>query len=149
MYIDEAGTDNQAQQPVAPKKRVPLGEEVVALNETVNSGKVSLDPVVGEELRKMLLEQIDQVDSWLERAGRLARPAPLGTNPVSERMKSKFEERAEGDPYSFASVMTSYREVLQQTHDSVQSAIRNFQAIDEEHRDELRRLSGAANLNSN
>lgn len=135
MYIAEPGNPEEAPQP-------PVGSGVLALSESVNSGRVTLDPATGEELRRMLVEQIDQVDSWLERAGRLARPAPLGANPVGDRMAAKFEARAEGDPMSFVSVMTAYREVLQQTHDSVRSAIRNFQAIDDEHGSELTRLSG-------
>jgi hypothetical protein len=137
MYIAEPGNE-EPQTPPGPA----VGEKVLALQETVNSGRVLLDPVTGEEMRRMLLEQIDQVDSWLERAGRLARPAPLGANPVGDRMAAKFEARADGDPRSFVSVMTAYREVLQQTHDSVQGAIRNFQAVDEEHAAELTRLSG-------
>ncbi|XVV02870.1 hypothetical protein ACQPW3_36845 [Actinosynnema sp. CA-248983] len=135
MYIAEPGNPEEASQP-------SVGTNVLALSESVNSGRVTLDPATGEELRRMLVEQIDQVDSWLERAGRLARPAPLGANPVGDRMAAKFEARAEGDPMSFVSVMTAYREVLQQTHDSVRSAIRNFEAIDEEHGSELTRLSG-------
>jgi hypothetical protein len=124
MYIAENGDE------VAPPQEVPtVNGQVVALQETVNSGRVSLDPATGEELRKMLLEQMDQVDSWLERAGRLARPAPIGRNPV-------------GDPRSFVAVMTAYREVLQQTHDSVRNAIRNFTAVDDESSVELRKLSG-------
>ncbi|WP_447004164.1 hypothetical protein ACRAKI_31695 [Saccharothrix isguenensis] len=118
-----------------------MNGRLVALQETVNTGQVSLDPVTGEELRKMLVEQMDLVDSWLERAGRLARPAPLGANPVGDRMALKFEARADGDPRSFVAVMTAYREVLQQTHDSVQCAIRNFIAIDEEHGSEFVRLN--------
>ncbi|MEU5694126.1 hypothetical protein [Actinosynnema sp. NPDC020468] len=137
MYIAEAGNEE-----LATKRRPYVGSQIVALQESVNSGRVSLDPATGEELRRMLVEQIDQVDSWLERAGRLARPAPLGTNPVGDKMAQKFEARADGDPLSFVTVMTSYREVLQQTHDSVQSAIRNFQLVDEEHRSALRRLTG-------
>jgi hypothetical protein len=137
MYIAESGDE------VAPPQEVPtVNGQVVALSETVNSGRVTLDPATGEELRKMLLEQIDQVDSWLERAGRLARPAPIGANPVGDRLAQKFEARADGDPRSFVAVMTAYREVLQQTHDSVQNAIRNFTAVDEEHGSELTRLSG-------
>ncbi|GAA3844846.1 hypothetical protein GCM10022243_08970 [Saccharothrix violaceirubra] len=128
MYIAEAGSE--------------LPPRVVALSETVRSGRVSLDPTTGEELRRMLVEQMDQVDSWLERAGRLAQPAPLGTNPVGNLMAHKFEIRADGEPLSFVAVMTSYREVLRQTYDAVDGAIRNFQQVDDEHRHELKRLNG-------
>ncbi|WP_433265053.1 hypothetical protein ACQPZF_36850 [Actinosynnema sp. CS-041913] len=145
MYIAEAGNEQEAAQRQTARVATAapsVGGSVPALRETVDSGRVTLDPATGEELRRMLLEQIDQVDSWLERAGRLARPAPLGANPVGDKMAAKFESRAEGEEMSFTSVMTAYREVLQQTHDSVRSAIRNFRAVDEEHGDELTRLRG-------
>src|ERR1041384_8330742 len=74
-----------------------INGQTVELGENIKSGKVMLDPATGEELRKLLREQVDQVDSWLARAGRLARPAPLGANPVSDAMSTKFESRAEGD----------------------------------------------------
>jgi len=145
MYIAGAGNEQEA----APRQTDRVSEQVarvggqlLALRETVTSGRVLLDPATGEELRRMLVEQVDQVDSWLERAGRLARPAPLGANPVGDRMAAKFGARAEGDPQSFVSVMTAYRDVLQQTHDSVQGAIRNFRAVDEDHGSELTRLKG-------
>jgi hypothetical protein len=138
MYIAEPVND--AEPPPPP---LTVNGQSVALNETVNAGKVLLDPATGEELRKLLREQVDQVDSWLERAGRLARPAPLGANPVGDLMAQKFEARADGDPLSFVSVMTAYRDVLQQTHDSVHTAIENFQRVDDEHRAELARLNGS------
>jgi hypothetical protein len=120
-----------------------LDGQKVALSESVSSGKVTLDPATGEELRKTLAEQIDQVDSWLERAGRLARPAALGANPVSDAMTSKFAGRAEGDFHSFVNVLTAYRTVLEQTERSISTAIGNFVLIDDEHRTEMTRLSGS------
>ncbi|GLZ29288.1 hypothetical protein Lesp02_14780 [Lentzea sp. NBRC 105346] len=105
---------------------------------------VTLDPEAGEKLSKALRDQMNQVDSWLERAGEVARPAPLGANPVSDAMTSKFSGRAEGDRLSFVNVMTAYRTVLEQTHSAVTTAIRNFQAVDEDHQVALRRLEGGA-----
>jgi hypothetical protein len=119
-----------------------INGQTVELGENISSGKVMLDPATGEELRKLLREQVDQVDSWLARAGRLARPAPLGANPISDAMSSKFESRAEGDPLSFASVMAAYRTVLQDTHDQVSAAITKFQQVDEDHRAALTKLQG-------
>lgn len=115
----------------------------VALSESVTSGKVTLDPATGEELRKTLAEQIDQVDSWLERAGRLSRPAPLGANPVSDAMTSKFAGRAEGDFHSFVNILTAYRTVLEQTERSISTAVENFVQIDDDHRTEMNKLSGS------
>ncbi|HEX8866726.1 MAG TPA: hypothetical protein VF821_13805 [Lentzea sp.] len=115
--------------------------DAVPLKDTVSSGEVQLDPTAGEELRKQFQAQIDQVDSWLERANNsIARPAPLGANPVGDKMREKFTQRAEGEPYSFVSVMTAYRTVLEQTKNSIVEAIENFTRLDEDHQAELKKI---------
>jgi hypothetical protein len=125
-----------------PPAQPTINGQAVELAENVKSGKVMLDPATGEELRKLLAEQVEQVDSWLARAGRLARPAPLGANPVGDAMASKFETRAEGDPHSFVNIMSAYRTVLQDTHDQVSAAITKFQQVDEDHRAALTKIHG-------
>jgi hypothetical protein len=122
---------------VEPQSPPPADGKAVALNNSVTTGQVTLDPATGEELRKTLREQIDQVDSWLERAGRLARPAPLGANPVGRAMTYKFEHRADGEVHSFVSVMTAYRIVLEQTHEAVSTAIRNYHQVDADSSDDI------------
>ncbi|WP_394617066.1 hypothetical protein JNUCC0626_46905 [Lentzea sp. JNUCC 0626] len=120
-------------------------EKVVPLGETVTSGQVQIDPEAGEELRKQLQGQIDQVDSWIERAtSSIARPAPLGSNPVGDKMRDKFTQRAEGEQYSFVSVMTAYRTVLEQTKNSIVEAIGNFEALDQEQQAELKKHMGTS-----
>jgi hypothetical protein len=116
-------------------------KDAVPLQDTVSSGEVQLDPTAGEELRKQFQAQIDQVDSWLERANTsIARPAPLGANPIGDAMRDKFTHRAEGEQYSFVSVMTAYRTVLEQTKNSIVAAIENFTRLDEEHQAALKKL---------
>ncbi|HEX7303000.1 hypothetical protein [Lentzea sp.] len=119
--------------------------DAVPLKDTVTSGQVQLDPTAGEELRKQFQAQIDQVDQWIERAnGSIARPAPLGANPVGDKMRDKFTHRAEGEQYSFVSVMTAYRTVLEQTKNSIVTAIENFTRLDEEQQTELKKHMGTA-----
>lgn len=116
-------------------------KDAVPLQDTVSSGQVQLDPTAGEELRKQFQAQIDQVDSWLERANTsIARPAPLGANPVGDAMRDKFTQRAEGEQYSFVNVMTAYRTVLEQTKNSIVAAIDNFTRLDEEKQAELKKF---------
>ena len=116
-------------------------KDAVPLRDTVSSGEVQLDPTAGEELRKQFQAQIDQVDSWLERANNtIARPAPLGANPVGDAMRDKFTQRAEGEQYSFVNVMTAYRTVLEQTKNSIVEAIENFTRLDEEKQAELKKF---------
>ncbi|MFI6095727.1 hypothetical protein ACIA8G_09250 [Lentzea sp. NPDC051213] len=113
----------------------------VPLRDSVSSGQVQLDPTAGEELRKQLQTQLDKVDSWLERANNsIARPAPLGANPVGAAMRDKFTQRAEGEPGSFVSVMTAYRTVLEQTKNSIVTAIANFTRLDEDQQAELKKI---------
>lgn len=116
-------------------------KDAVPLQDTVSSGQVQLDPTAGEELRKQFQAQIDQVDSWIERANTsIARPAPLGANPVGDAMRDKFTQRAEGEQYSFVNVMTAYRTVLEQTKNSIVAAIENFTRLDEETQAELKKI---------
>lgn len=116
-------------------------KDAVPLQDTVSSGQVQLDPTAGEELRKQFQAQIDQVDSWIERANTsIARPAPLGANPVGDAMREKFTQRAEGEPHSFVNVMTAYRTVLEQTKNSIVAAIENFTRLDEEKQAELKKI---------
>ncbi|WP_090051682.1 hypothetical protein [Lentzea fradiae] len=123
-----------------------VGEkDAVPLRDTVTSGQVQLDPTAGEELRKQLQAQIDQVDHWLERAKvSIARPVPLGANPVGDKMRDKFTHRAEGEQYSFVNVMTAYRSVLEQTKNSIVAAIDNFTRLDEESQAELKKHMGTS-----
>ncbi|HEX7306196.1 hypothetical protein [Lentzea sp.] len=119
--------------------------DAVPLRDTVTSGQVQLDPDAGEELRKQFQAQIDQVDSWIERANSsIARPAPLGANPVGDKMRDKFTLRAEGEQYSFVSVMTAYRTVLEQTKNSIVTAIENFTRLDDEQQAELKKHMGGS-----
>jgi hypothetical protein len=105
---------------------------------------VQIAPSAGEELRKALQHQVDQVDSWLHRASTsIARPAALGANAVGDAMRDKFTARATGEQHSFVSVMTAYRTVLEQTKSAVVGAIENFTALDEEHQARLHRLSNS------
>ncbi|WP_434445047.1 hypothetical protein [Lentzea sp. E54] len=127
---------------VGDKDAVPL-RDPVPLRDTVTSGQVQLDPAAGEELRKQFQAQIDQVDSWIERANTsIARPVPLGANPVGDKMREKFTQRAEGEPHSFVSVMTAYRTVLEQTKNSIVEAIENFSRLDEDKQAELKKHMG-------
>lgn len=115
---------------------------VAALRETVDSGQVSLDPEAGERLRAMLAEQLDHASTWLTHTNSLTERAPLGANPVGDAMADKFESLAHGDPLSFVSIMTSYRDVLRQTLDTVTKAIHAIQQVDSDYRAEFTGLGG-------
>jgi hypothetical protein len=118
-----------------------LASRIGSLNEDVQSGRLQLDPAAGEQIRSMLAGQMQQVDTWLDRARGLARRVPLGQNPVGEAMAGKFEDRAGGENSSFAGVFTSYRQVLQDAHDTMGEAMRMYGETEQKTVDTLRKLS--------
>jgi hypothetical protein len=115
--------------------------EVGALRENVKSGRLSLDPSAGEQIRSMLAEQMTRVDTWLKQAGNLARQAPLGQNPVGQAMAAKFAQRADSKDDSFTGVLTRYRQVLSDAHDALSDAMRQYRELDDSAAESLRRLA--------
>jgi hypothetical protein len=120
MYLNQTAPEAAAETPAAP------------LREAVNNGDVSLDPEAGDRLTKLLNNQLDLTEAWLERSKQMARPLPLGTSGVAEAMSDKFQFLANGDELSLYAVVRAYREVLTQTQEAVNSAIRNVQGADED-----------------
>ena len=140
----QAAGEAHALQPALPTARMRLAEvatKVVVLRENVESGKLVLDPAAGEEILSMLKQQMDQVDSWLSRASGLARRAPFGQHPVGEAMAAKFENTAGGEGTSLAGVLTPYRQVLQDAHDTVGEAMKQYRAVEDNHVESFRNLA--------
>ncbi|MET0273848.1 MAG: hypothetical protein ABW360_12745 [Phenylobacterium sp.] len=134
--------DDQPVEPVEMTARLSaLAANMATLRHDIESGQLMLDPEAGRQIRAMLAKQIDQVDGWLEQARGMARRAPLGQNPVGHAMAGKFEERAGGEGTSFAAVFTSYRQVLQDTDDTVNEAMRLYGDVEGRTSETFHRLS--------
>jgi hypothetical protein len=134
--------DDQPVQPAEAASRLAgLAANMATLRHDIESGQLTLDPQAGKQIRDMLAQQIEQVDGWLAQARDLARRAPLGQNPVGTAMAGKFEERAGGEGTSFAGVFTSYRQVLQDTDDTVAEAMRLYREVDERTSEAFQRLA--------
>jgi hypothetical protein len=117
--------------------RVAVG----TLRERVKSDQLQLDPAAGDEILSLLTEQMNRVDTWLDRARGLTRRAPLGRNPVGEAMAAKFENRAGGGDNSLAAVLTPYRNTLQEAHDAVREAMRRYQQVEHDHVELFKKLA--------
>lgn len=113
--------------------------QVGVLRENVRSGQLQLDPSAGAKIQSMLLEQQDRVENWLNRAQALAR-APLGSNPVGDAMAGKFAKRVSGADDSLVVVLGRYRHVLEQAHDAVSEAMRQYRDLEENAADSLQNL---------
>ncbi|MBP2325042.1 flagellar hook-basal body complex protein FliE [Kibdelosporangium banguiense] len=134
--------DDQPVQPADMSKRLSaLAANMATLRHDIESGQLTLDPEAGKQIRDMLAKQIDQVDGWLEQARGLARRAPLGENPVGHAMAGKFEQRAGGEGTSFAAVFSSYRQVLQDTDDTVGEAMRLYRETEDRTSDTFKKLA--------
>jgi hypothetical protein len=133
--------DDQPVQPAETAKRLSaLAANMATLRHDIESGQLTLDPEAGKQIRDMLATQMEQVDGWLAQARGLARRAPLGQNPVGAAMAGKFEERAGGEGTSFAAVFTSYRQVLQDTDDTVAEAMRLYREVDDRTSETFQRI---------
>ncbi|CAM3703423.1 hypothetical protein KIPE111705_21100 [Kibdelosporangium persicum] len=133
--------DDQPVQAGMRERLAVLAADMATLRHDVESGQLRLDPEAGQQIRDMLARQMEQVDGWLAQARGLARRAPLGQNPVGDAMAAKFEERAGGGGTSFTAVFTSYRQVLQDTDDTVEEAMRRYRDVEERTSETFKRLA--------
>lgn len=145
-----ANTVNNAPQQGSPQSKMQAGlnapsAEVAELRSQVESGQVVLDPGTGQRLQAALSDEVERVAGWAQRVRGLARKAPFGNNMVGEAMADKFQQRAEGDPDSFAATLDQYRKVLTDAHDAVSDAMRRYAQTDQSVADDfgkIERLGG-------
>ncbi|MGA6167440.1 hypothetical protein [Amycolatopsis magusensis] len=140
------------EEPVAAQRLMPTQATVVALaarveglRKQVASGDLAVDPAVGEEIRRMLTEQMDQVEVWLRRSIDLSRQAPLGQNPVAEAMAGKFQQRAGDADSALAGVLVPYRELLAKAHETVGVAMQRYGDFEGHSTNLLRDANGETN----
>lgn len=130
MYVDDPAA---ADAPITPAAHAAstLSErmvDVAALDNAVKSGEVTLEPEAGQRLLTTLRGQADAAAEWLNKLRGMSRPVPLGTNWVGEAMSGKFERRADGEDVSFVNVLAQYHQMLLKAHDTVDHAIKSYQA---------------------
>ncbi|GDY29208.1 hypothetical protein [Gandjariella thermophila] len=113
---------------------------IAQLKTDVRAGRVVIDPAAGQQLLAALQEQADKAEAWRERARGMARSAPLGRNFVGQSMAEKFQRRADGDQFAFATVLDQYRAGLVDAHAAVDEAMRRYHQTDQVHAATFRRL---------
>ncbi|OLF19150.1 hypothetical protein BU204_01910 [Actinophytocola xanthii] len=117
-------------EPSAARIRVPItkcsarGGQMVA-----EPGGFALDGTSGRDLISALEAQLDRVEDWSARVAELARPLPLGANPVGEAMSARFSGWA-GE--SFAAALAGYRVALQGARDAVRDSLELYSSVDQE-----------------
>jgi hypothetical protein len=116
---------------------------IAQLKTDVQAGRVVIDPAAGRELQAALQEQADRAGAWGERARAMARKAPMGRNFVGESMAQKFQQRADGNEFSFATVLDQYRTGLLDAHAAVGEAMRRYADGDQVHAASFRRIDAS------
>ncbi|GAB3456776.1 hypothetical protein [Actinophytocola sediminis] len=149
-----------------PREDAPLAEEpqvagmlrmanaVTMVRDSVDSGRLRLDPEEAERLLTALREQQDAVDLAVRRLHSLARPVPLGTNPVASAMEGKFWSRAavDGEPVgtdaeppptdrSLTKMLGKYRQTLAEAETAVREAVQAYRTLDDDNATRFRRLA--------
>jgi hypothetical protein len=115
--------------------------DVGQLGVNVRAGRVRLDPAVGAQLLATMRAHADDIAAWQQRVDDLARPLPLGNNPVSTSMGAKFNGRAQGRDTALATVLAQYRDAVLDASDAIEQAMRGYAATENAIHDALRRIS--------
>lgn len=131
-----------------------MATAVSAVRRSVSAGHLRLDPDAAERLISVLRAQQDAVDLAVRRLGALARPVPLGANPVGSAMEGKFWSRAatDGDPArtapdgpstdrSLTNMLTRYRRTLDEAEQAVTTAMRQYRTDEDDNVTRFRRVT--------
>jgi hypothetical protein len=93
------------------------------------SAGFALDGASGPDLVSALEAHLDRIEVWAARVTELARPLPLGANPVGAGMSARFSGWA-GE--SFAGALAGYRVALEGARDAVRDSLELYSAVDDE-----------------
>lgn len=143
--LDRRQANTQPQQAELARNLATTVTAVAAVRRSVSSGGLRLDPEAAERLIGVLRAQQDAVDLAVRRLGTLARPVPLGANPVGSAMEGKFWSRAamDGDPSrtapdgpstdrSLTNMLTRYRRTLDEAEQAVTTAMRQYRSDEDD-----------------
>lgn len=89
----------------------------------------ALDGTSGPDLVAALEAHLDRIEDWSARVAELARPLPLGANPVGAAMSARFSGWA-GE--SFAGALAGYRVALEGARDAVRDSLLLYSSIDDD-----------------
>ncbi len=99
------------------------------------SGGFALDGRSGHDLVSALEAHLDRIEDWSARVAALARPLPLGANPVGTAMSARFSGWA-GE--SFAAALAGYRGALEGARDAVRDSVQLYSSVDDERAGDFR-----------
>lgn len=98
-------------------------------------GGFVLDGESGDDLAAALEAHLDRIEDWSARVAVLARPLPLGANPVGAAMSARFSGWADR---SFATALAGYRAALEAARDAVRDSVQLYSSVDDERAGDFR-----------
>ncbi|MEV2225146.1 hypothetical protein AB0E01_35510 [Nocardia vinacea] len=97
-----------------------------------NAGDLSLDPEVGNGLDKVCDDQIDRLNTVLEKIDRISNITGFGTFNSGKILEKKFSETASGTDRSLSTVIEQHIDAIKNLKQVVAKAIANFVAQDQD-----------------
>ncbi|KAA2262670.1 hypothetical protein F0L68_12300 [Solihabitans fulvus] len=117
----------------APRAQVSINtlmistDRITMLADTVNSGRVVMEPETGQRLLTALRQHADDVERWRARSWELLRPLPMGDNWVTANMGAKLYNRVANGDQSFTQVLDHYGKAVHAAAGAVTEAIRRYE----------------------
>ncbi|WP_062991453.1 hypothetical protein [Nocardia anaemiae] len=102
------------------------------LLDKANAGELSLDPEVGKGLDKVCDDQIDRLNTVLDKIGSVGNITGFGTFNSGKILEKKFSETASGNDRSLDVVIKQHIDSVNTVKQVVAQAIANFIALDQD-----------------
>ncbi|MFI7664523.1 hypothetical protein [Nocardia sp. NPDC049526] len=102
------------------------------LLDQANTGELSLDPEVGKDLDKVCDDQIDRLNTVLDKVGNIGLITGFGDFNSGKILEKKFSETAAGTDRSLDTVINQHIETVETMKQVVAQAIANFVAQDQD-----------------
>ncbi|WP_433600799.1 hypothetical protein ACQPXH_02990 [Nocardia sp. CA-135953] len=102
------------------------------LLDQANIGALSLDPEVGKDLDKVCDDQIDRLNTVLDKIGNISLITGFGDFNSGKILEKKFSETAAGTDRSLDAVIKQHIETVETVKQVVAQAIANFVAQDQD-----------------
>lgn len=97
-----------------------------------NAGELLLDPEVGKGLDKVCDDQIDRLNTVLDKIGVIGDISGFGTFNSGKILEKKFSETAAGTDRSLEVVVKQHIDAIETVKEVVAKAITNFTALDQD-----------------
>jgi|GEM_PF-2645439 len=111
------------------------------LLDKANSGELYLDPETGKGLDNVCDDHIHELSDALFASQRVTQITGFGNFNSSQILEKKFSALATGDDRSLDKVIQQHIDIVNTAKEVVAKAIANYVALDDEHRQQIERLT--------